>query len=98
MRVWLYGRLSNDDDAQMNSLENQMEILRAYAAENRFQVVGESWDDNVSGMRFDRKGVEQASQAAEAGKLDAVILQLVQKILVAIHIVVELFHCLVNIT
>ena len=75
MRVWLYGRLSNDDDAPMNSLENQMEILRAYAAEKRFQVVGESWDDNVSGMRFDRKGLEQASQAAEAGKLDAVIVK-----------------------
>ena len=75
MRVWLYGRLSNDDDAPVNSLENQMEILRAYADENRFQVVGESWDDNVSGMRFDRKGLEQVSQAAEAEKLDAVIVK-----------------------
>lgn len=75
MRVWLYGRLSNDDDAPVNSLENQMEILRAYAAENRHRIVGESWDDNVSGMRFDRKGLEQASQAAEAGKLDAVIVK-----------------------
>ena len=75
MRVWLYGRLSNDDDAPVNSLENQMEILRAYAAENRFQVVGESWDDNVSGMRFDRKGLEQVSRMAEAGKLDAVIVK-----------------------
>lgn len=59
----------------MNSLENQMEILRAYAAENGHRIVGESWDDNVSGMRFDRKGLEQASQAAEAGKLDAVIVK-----------------------
>ena len=75
MRVWLYGRLSNDDDAPMNSLENQMEILRAYVAENRFQVVGESWDDNVSGMRFDRKGLEQVSRMAEAGLLDAVIVK-----------------------
>ena len=75
MRVWLYGRLSNDDDAPVNSLENQMEILRAYAAENRFQVVGESWDDNVSGMRFDRKGLEQVSRMAEAGLLDAVIVK-----------------------
>ena len=75
MRVWLYGRLSNDDDAPMNSLENQMEILRAYAAEKRYRIVGESWDDNVSGMRFDRKGLEQVSQAAEAGKLDAVIVK-----------------------
>ena len=75
MRVWLYGRLSNDDDAPVNSLENQMEILRAYAAEKRYRIVGESWDDNVSGMRFDRKGLEQVSQAAEAGKLDAVVVK-----------------------
>ena len=75
MRVWLYGRLSNDDDAPVNSLENQMEILREFAAEKRFRVVGESWDDNVSGMRFDRKGLEQVSQAAEAGKLDAVVVK-----------------------
>ena len=75
MRVWLYGRLSNDDDAPVNSLENQMEILRAYAAENRHKIVGESWDDNVSGMRFDRKGLEQVSRMAEAGLLDAVIVK-----------------------
>ena len=75
MRVWLYGRLSNDDDAPVNSLENQMEILREYAAEKSYRVVGESWDDNVSGMRFDRRGLEQVSRAAEAGKLDAVIVK-----------------------
>ena len=75
MRVWLYGRLSNDDDALMNSLENQMEILRAFAAENRHKIVGESWDDNVGGMRFDRKGLEQVSRMAESGLLDAVIVK-----------------------
>ena len=75
MRVWLYGRLSNDDDAPVNSLENQMEILRAYAAEKRYRIVGESWDDNVSGMRFDRKGLEQVSRMAEDGLLDAVIVK-----------------------
>ena len=31
MRVWLYARLSNDDDREMNSLLNQQEICRAYA-------------------------------------------------------------------
>lgn len=75
MRVWLYGRLSNDDDAPVNSLENQMEILRTYAAEKRYRIAGESWDDNISGMRFDRKGLEQVSRMAEAGLLDAVIVK-----------------------
>ncbi len=75
MRVWLYGRLSNDDDADMNSLENQLRIIRAYASEHGYQIVGESYDDNVSGMRFDRKGLNQVTQAVDAGLIDAVIVK-----------------------
>ena len=67
MRVWLYGRLSNDDDVMMNSLENQLEIVREYARRQGHQTVGESYDDNVSGMRFDRKGLNQLTQAVDAG-------------------------------
>ncbi len=75
MKVWLYGRLSNDDDAQMNSLENQMEILRDYAFENAHKIIGESFDDNVSGMRFDRNGLEQVTEAAENGLIQAVLVK-----------------------
>ena len=75
MRVWLYGRLSNDDDVRMNSLENQLEIVRAFASEKGHRIAGESFDDNVSGMRFDRKGLNQVTQAVDAGKIDAVIVK-----------------------
>lgn len=75
MRVWLYGRLSNDDDVKMNSLENQLEILREYAGKQGHQIIGESYDDNVSGMRFDRKGLNQMQQAVDAGVIDAVIIK-----------------------
>lgn len=75
MRVWLYGRLSNDDDVRMNSLENQLEIVRAFASEKGHRIVGESYDDNVSGMRFDRKGLNQVTRAVEAGAIDAVIVK-----------------------
>lgn len=75
MRVWLYGRLSNDDDAEMNSLENQLEIVRTFASDKGYRIVGESYDDNVSGMRFDRKGLNQVTQAVDAGKIDAVIVK-----------------------
>ena len=75
MRVWLYGRLSNDDDVMMNSLENQLEIIREYARKQGYQIVGESYDDNVSGMRFDRKGLNQVSQEVDEGKIDAVIVK-----------------------
>ena len=75
MRVWLYGRLSNDDDVMMNSLENQLAIVREYARKQGYEIVGESYDDNVSGMRFDRKGLNQVTQAVDAGKIDAVIVK-----------------------
>lgn len=75
MRVWLYGRLSNDDDAEMNSLENQLKIVRVFASEKGYRIVGESYDDNVSGMRFDRKGLNQVTRAVEAGAIDAVIVK-----------------------
>lgn len=75
MRVWIYGRLSNDDDVMMNSLENQLEILREYAGKQSHQIVGESYDDNVSGMRFDRKGLNQMTQAVDAGMIDAIIVK-----------------------
>jgi DNA invertase Pin-like site-specific DNA recombinase len=75
MKIWLYGRLSNDDDVDMNSLENQLQIVRAYALEHGYQIVGESYDDNVSGMRFDRKGLNQVTQAVDASQIDAVIVK-----------------------
>ena len=75
MRVWLYGRLSNDDDVEMNSLENQLQIIRDYTRERGYTVVGESYDDNASGMRFDRQGLERLSAAAEKRQIDAVIVK-----------------------
>lgn len=75
MRVWLYGRLSKDDDILMNSLDNQLEILRAYALKYGHSIVGESFDDNVSGMRFDREGLDQVISSVEAELIDAIIVK-----------------------
>ena len=75
MRVWLYGRLSKDDDILMNSLDNQLEILRAYALKHGHTIVGESFDDNVSGMRFDREGLDQVIASVESGLIDAIIVK-----------------------
>lgn len=75
MRVWLYARLSNDDGAERNSLENQLQITRDYAFAHGHTVVGFSFDDNRSGMRFDREGLDAMSQAVEAGELDGVIVK-----------------------
>lgn len=75
MRAWIYGRLSNDDDNEMDSLSNQMEIGRSYAKRKGYRIIGESFDDNVSGMRFDRRGLNQCTEAVEQGQVDAIIVK-----------------------
>ena len=75
MRVWLYVRLSNDDDQEMNSLLNQQEICQAFAEQHGNTIVGQSFDDNVSGMSFDRRGLDELTAAVDADKIDAVIVK-----------------------
>lgn len=75
MRVWIYSRLSNDDDCETNSLLNQQEICRAFAEHQRHQIIGLSSDDNVSGMNFSRRGLNELTAAVDAGRLDAVLVK-----------------------
>ena len=75
MRVWLYARLSNDDDREMNSLLNQREICQAFAEQHGYIIVGQSFDDNISGMSFDRRGLDELMAAVDADKIDAVIVK-----------------------
>ena len=75
MRVWLYARLSNDDDQEMNALLNQQEICQAFAEQHGYIIVGQSFDDNVSGMSFDRRGLDELTAAVDADKIDAVIVK-----------------------
>ena len=75
LRVWLYSRLSRDDDIEQNSLSNQKKIIREFAEQNEFVIVGESFDDNISGMTFDRGGIDELTDAVEKGSLDAVIVK-----------------------
>ena len=75
MRVWLYARLSNDDDREMNSLLNQREICQAFAEQRGYAIVGQSFDDNVSGMNFDRRGLDELTAAVDADMIDAVIVK-----------------------
>jgi len=75
MRAWLYYRLSNDDDPEQNSLFNQREICLTYAQKRGFEIVGESSDDNASGMNFNRLGIAKLTEVAENGTIDAVIVK-----------------------
>ena len=75
MRVWLYARLSNDDDPAQNSLQNQQEICRAFAEKKGWSIAGSSSDDNISGMNFSRRGLDILTAAVQAKQVDAVLVK-----------------------
>ena len=75
MKVWLYYRLSRDEDAELNSLTNQKNILVEYAKSNGHEIVGESFDDNVSGMHFNREGINKIYEQVEQGTIEAIIVK-----------------------
>lgn len=75
MKVWLYYRLSRDEDEELNSLNNQRKIIHNFAISNGHEVVGESFDDNVSGMHFNREGIDKIYEVVEAGKIEAIIVK-----------------------
>ena len=59
----------------MNSLLNQREICQAFAEQHGYIIVGQSFDDNISGMSFDRRGLDKLTAAVDADKTDAVIVK-----------------------
>jgi len=59
----------------MNSLNNQGAILKDYANDNNYIIAGESEDDNISGMHFDREGISKLQEAVESGKVDVVLVK-----------------------
>lgn len=75
MKVWLYYRLSRDEDKELNSLSNQRNIIYHYAITNGHEVVGESFDDNVSGMHFNRAGIDKIYEVVEAGLIEAIVVK-----------------------
>ena len=75
MRVWLYYRLSRDEDDELNSLRNQRSIIESYAISNGHEIIGESFDDNVSGMHFEREGIVKIYEVVDAGKIDAIVVK-----------------------
>ena len=77
-RIWIYYRLSRDEDKEMNSLKNQRRILMDYIEREGHIFVGESYDDNVSGMTFERNGIEEIYQAAAEHKMDVVLVRLIK--------------------
>lgn len=75
MRVWLYYRLSRDEDEELESLNNQKNIIEEYAKSKGYTIIGESFDDNVSGMHFNREGITKLNEQVDNKRIDAVIVK-----------------------
>lgn len=54
---------------------NQQEICHGFAEQHGYTIVGQSSDDNVSGMKFNRRGLDELTAAVDADKIDAVIIK-----------------------
>lgn len=50
-------------------------ICHGFAEQHGYTIVGQSSDDNVSGMKFNRRGLDELTAAVDADKIDAVIVK-----------------------
>ena len=73
--VGIYMRLSRDDEraGESLSIENQRAILTEYISKQGWTVYDEYVDDGVSGVSFDRPGVQRLLDDAKTGKINLII-------------------------
>lgn len=73
--VGIYMRLSHDDEraGESLSIENQRAILTDYVSQQGWTVYDEYVDDGISGVTFDRPGVQRMLDDAKAGKINLII-------------------------
>ena len=72
MRGLAYGRLSRDEDIELESLKNQEAIVVNAIKKGNNTVVDVAMDDNYTGMNFERPGIKKMFELARNGKIDAV--------------------------
>ena len=71
----LYGRLSQEDEraGESESIQHQKIILQKYADEHHFFNTKFYIDDGVSGVSFERAGLQEMLADIEAGRVKTVI-------------------------
>lgn len=69
--AWIYCRIDAPEDSH-GALKNQYEQLEHYAAQMGFAVAGCSQDMGTA-LGFDRPGLQAVRQAAEAGKMEVLL-------------------------
>src|SRR2546428_2920068 len=73
MRAAIYGRVSTDKQEKEHTIGSQLEALRAYAAKNQMEIVGEFADEGYSGARLDRPGLDRMRDSAQRGGFDVLL-------------------------
>ena len=73
--VGIYMRLSRDDEraGESLSIENQRAILTEYVAKQGWTLYDEYVDDGISGVSFDRPGVQRLLNDAKTGKINVIV-------------------------
>ncbi len=73
--VGIYMRLSKDDEraGESLSIDNQRKILTEYVTEQGWTIYDEYIDDGISGVSFDRPGVQRMLDDAKAGRINLII-------------------------
>ena len=73
MRTAIYARVSSERQQRERTIESQLEVLRAYAADNQLPVIEEFADDGYSGARLDRPSLDRLRDAAVRGEFEVVL-------------------------
>lgn len=73
--VGIYMRLSKDDEraGESLSIENQRAILTEYVSQQGWTVYNEYVDDGISGVTFERPGLQHMLDDAKAGRINLII-------------------------
>src|ERR671921_295187 len=75
-RAILYARVSTDEQARSGySLAQQLEALRAYAAQEGYEVLEEVVDPGQSGASLERPGMDRVRDLVSAGGVSVVLAQ-----------------------
>lgn len=77
-RAWVYCRIDAPEDTH-GALKGQRQQLMDYAEQMGFTVAGSS-EDLASGNKFDYPGLNRVIEAAQAGKMDVLIVHDVSRI------------------
>jgi len=81
LRVALYLRLSDEDIDKLDkyqfseSIKNQEVMLRNYAIDNNWEIVGVYQDEDYSGADRDRPNFNKMIKECEAGNVDIVLVK-----------------------